>query len=76
MQFADLLKDKKVASSMMRTRAWIADYPDAQNFLQLLYGPNTDQPTTSARSFPSTTGSTRSRSRCPMARSATSSTAR
>jgi ABC-type oligopeptide transport system substrate-binding subunit len=23
--------------------AWTADYPDAQNFLQLLYGPNTNQ---------------------------------
>jgi ABC-type transport system substrate-binding protein len=26
----------------MSGTAWIADYPDAQNFLQLLYGPNTD----------------------------------
>jgi oligopeptide transport system substrate-binding protein len=28
---------------MTATSAWIADYPDAQNFLQLLYGPNTGQ---------------------------------
>jgi len=42
-QFADLLKDKKVSNYMMATSAWIADYPDAQNFLQLLYGPNTGQ---------------------------------
>jgi ABC-type transport system substrate-binding protein len=41
--FADLLKDKKVANYMMASSAWIADYPDAQNFLQLLYGPNTGQ---------------------------------
>jgi len=42
-QFADLLKDKKVSNYMTSQSAWIADYPDAQNFLQLLYGPNTGQ---------------------------------
>ncbi len=42
-QFADLLKDKKVGRFMVAGSAWIADYPDAQNFLQLLYGPNTGQ---------------------------------
>jgi oligopeptide transport system substrate-binding protein len=42
-QFADLLKDKKVSNFVAATSAWIADYPDAQNFLQLLYGPNTGQ---------------------------------
>ena len=26
----------------MSELAWVADYPDAHNFLQLLYGPNTD----------------------------------
>lgn len=41
-QFADLLKDRKVGKFQMSGIAWIADYPDAQNFLQLLYGPNTD----------------------------------
>ena len=41
--FADLLKDKKVSNYMTATSAWIADYPDAQNFLQLLYGPNSGQ---------------------------------
>jgi oligopeptide transport system substrate-binding protein len=41
--FADMLKDKKVGNYMTATSAWIADYPDAQNFLQLLYGPNTGQ---------------------------------
>ena len=40
-QFADLLKDRKVGKFQMSGNAWIADYPDAQNFLQLLYGPNT-----------------------------------
>jgi ABC-type transport system substrate-binding protein len=42
-QFADLLKDKKVGKFQMADSAWIADYPDAQNFLQLLYGPYTGQ---------------------------------
>lgn len=42
-QFADLLNDKRVGNFQMSGSAWIADYPDAQNFLQLLYGPNTDQ---------------------------------
>jgi ABC-type transport system substrate-binding protein len=42
-QFVDLLKDKKVGKFEVAGSAWIADYPDAQNFLQLLYGPNTGQ---------------------------------
>ena len=42
-QFADLLNDKRVGNFQMANSAWIADYPDAQNFLQLLYGPNTNQ---------------------------------
>ncbi len=41
--FSDLLKDRKVGKFMLSMNAWIADYPDAQNFLQLLYGPNTGQ---------------------------------
>ena len=39
-QFVDLLKDQKVGKFVLAGSAWIADYPDAQNFLQLLYGPN------------------------------------
>lgn len=42
-QFSDLLRDKKVGKFEVAQSAWIADYPDAQNFLQLLYGPNTGQ---------------------------------
>ncbi|MDX2217606.1 MAG: ABC transporter substrate-binding protein [Burkholderiales bacterium] len=42
-QFSDLLRDRKVGKFEVGQSAWIADYPDAQNFLQLLYGPNTDQ---------------------------------
>jgi oligopeptide transport system substrate-binding protein len=40
--FSDLIKDRKVGKFQISGIAWIADYPDAQNFLQLLYGPNTD----------------------------------
>jgi oligopeptide transport system substrate-binding protein len=42
-QFADLLNDKRVGKFQFAGSAWTADYPDAQNFLQLYYGPNTDQ---------------------------------
>jgi ABC-type transport system substrate-binding protein len=42
-QFGDLLKDKKRSNYVTAQSAWTADYPDAQNFLQLLYGPNTGQ---------------------------------
>lgn len=40
LQFADLIRDQKVGKFQMTGAAWLADYPDAQNFLQLLYGPN------------------------------------
>ncbi len=36
-QFNERLKEKK---AQMYGIAWSADYPDAENFLQLLYGPN------------------------------------
>jgi ABC-type transport system substrate-binding protein len=39
-KFAELLKLEKQCKLMMRTAAWIADYPDADNFMQLLYGKN------------------------------------
>lgn len=42
-KFPDLLKAEKLCKLQMRTGAWIADYPDGDNFLQLLYGPNTGQ---------------------------------
>jgi ABC-type transport system substrate-binding protein len=42
-QWADLLRDSKAGKLMMAGAAWIADFPDAQNFLQLLYGPHTGQ---------------------------------
>lgn len=39
-QFTDMLRDEQAGKFMMALGTWIADYPDAQNFLQLLYGPN------------------------------------
>jgi oligopeptide transport system substrate-binding protein len=38
-QFSDQLRDRKAGKFMLGGAAWAADYPDAQNFLQLLYGP-------------------------------------
>jgi ABC-type oligopeptide transport system substrate-binding subunit len=42
-RFADLLKLERRCHLMMRGAAWIADYPDGDNFMQLLYGPNSMQ---------------------------------
>ena len=36
----ELQRKVKTASNMMYGMAWGADYPDAENFLQLMYGPN------------------------------------
>jgi ABC-type transport system substrate-binding protein len=42
-KFADHLKQAKACQLMMWGAAWTADYPDGDNFMQLLYGPNTGQ---------------------------------
>jgi ABC-type transport system substrate-binding protein len=42
-KFADHLKAAKACQLMMWGAAWHADYPDGENFMQLLYGPNTGQ---------------------------------
>jgi len=42
-KFGDQLKASKACQLMMWGAAWIADYPDGDNFMQLLYGPNTGQ---------------------------------
>ncbi len=39
-KFPELLKLEKQCKLMMRTASWIADYPDGDNFMQLLYGKN------------------------------------
>ena len=41
--FSELVKQEKQCRLMMRMASWIADYPDGDNFMQLLYGPNTGQ---------------------------------
>ena len=42
-KFGDNLKAAKSCKLMMWGQAWSADYPDGDNFMQLLYGPNTGQ---------------------------------
>ena len=42
-KFADELKATKSCQLMMWSAAWTADYPDGDNFMQLLYGPNTGE---------------------------------
>lgn len=40
MTFPDTLKAQKACKLQTGMSAWIADYPDADNFMQLFYGPN------------------------------------
>jgi len=42
-RFGELNKLENQCRLMMRMSAWIADYPDGDNFMQLLYGPNSGQ---------------------------------
>ncbi len=42
-RFAELIKLHKECRLMISSAAWVADYPDGDNFMQLLYGPNTGQ---------------------------------
>ena len=42
-RFPELIKLENECRLMMRGAAWIADYPDGDNFMQLLYGPNSGQ---------------------------------
>lgn len=41
--FADNVKDATACQLMMWGSAWHADFPEGENFLQLLYGPNAGQ---------------------------------
>lgn len=36
----ELIKKQKNRAAMLYGISWLADYPDAENFLQLIYGPN------------------------------------
>ncbi|MFC4161572.1 ABC transporter substrate-binding protein [Chitinimonas lacunae] len=40
MNFSDMLKNRQNGQYQMAEGAWGQDYPDAENFMQLLYGPN------------------------------------
>ena len=42
-RFPELIKLENQCRIMMRSSAWIADYPDGDNFMQLLYGANAGQ---------------------------------
>ena len=44
-KWPDLNKAAKAGKLAMWQLAWSADYPDAENFFQNLYGPNTEQGT-------------------------------
>src|SRR5664279_3686962 len=41
--FVDNVQASKKCKLQMWGQGWIADYPDGDNFVQLLYGPNTGQ---------------------------------
>ena len=41
--FPDTIKAEKSCQLQTRTAAWIADYPDGDNFMQLYFGPNVGQ---------------------------------
>jgi oligopeptide transport system substrate-binding protein len=40
MPFAEAIKMEKQCQTMFKSSAWIADYPDGDNFMQLFYGKN------------------------------------
>ena len=42
-KFSDNSRAAKACQLMLWGQAWLADYPDGENFMQLLYGPNTGQ---------------------------------
>lgn len=42
-RFPEQLKAEKACKLQSRVASWIADYPDGDNFMQLMYGPNTGQ---------------------------------
>jgi oligopeptide transport system substrate-binding protein len=51
-KFPELLKLEKQCKLMMRTASWIADYPDADNFMQLLYSKNIYQSNNACAKIP------------------------
>ena len=51
-QFPELLKLEKQCKLFSREAAWIADYPDGDNFMQLFYGPNSYQSNNACSTIP------------------------
>jgi ABC-type transport system substrate-binding protein len=51
-KFPELLKLEKQCKLQSRIASWIADYPDGDNFMQLLYGPNTFQSNNACAKIP------------------------
>lgn len=51
-RFTDLLKLEKQCKLQMRTASWIADYPDGDNFMQLLYSKNIYQSNNGCAAIP------------------------
>jgi ABC-type oligopeptide transport system substrate-binding subunit len=42
-KFPEELKQERACQLLSRTASWIADYPDGDDFMQILYGPNKTQ---------------------------------
>jgi len=51
-KFPEQLKLEKQCKLMMRTASWIADWPDGDNFMQLLYSKNIHQNNNACASIP------------------------
>jgi oligopeptide transport system substrate-binding protein len=51
-KFPELLKMEKQCRMPSRVASWIADYPDGDNFMQLLYGPNAFQSNNACAKIP------------------------
>jgi ABC-type transport system substrate-binding protein len=51
-KFPEQIKLEKQCKLMMRTASWIADWPDADNFMQLLYSKNIHQNNNACASIP------------------------
>jgi len=51
-KFSDQLKMERQCKLQMRTASWIADYPDADNFMQLLYSKNIGQQNNACADIP------------------------
>lgn len=51
-KFPEMIKLEKQCKLMMRTASWIADWPDGDNFMQLLYSKNIHQNNNACASIP------------------------